>query len=89
MTGDKYLVQTRAEAKSSRESLPEVHGVQKSIAPHVKPEEVVQAIETRTVTGKKPRLGQGRAGLRRKIRLVTPPPHKVNASSIHSRETKT
>ena len=36
--GDKYLVQTRSQAKSSRVKLPEVHGIEKSLVLHVKPE---------------------------------------------------
>ena len=34
----KYLVQTRSQAKSSRVSLPEVHGIGKGLDPHVRPE---------------------------------------------------
>ena len=33
---DRYLVHTRSQSKSSAVSLPEVHGVQKSLDPHVK-----------------------------------------------------
>ena len=60
------MLQTMSQAKSSGVSLPEVHRVKKGIDLLVKP------IENRTVI-KKPRLGQGRAGLRRKIRLAIPP----------------
>ena len=35
---DKYMVQTRAQAKSSSVNLSEVHGVNKALIPHVKPE---------------------------------------------------
>ena len=35
---DKYLVQTRSHAKSSGVKIPEVHGIEKSSVPHVKPE---------------------------------------------------
>ena len=35
---DKYLVQTRSQAKSSGVKVPEVHGIGKSLDPHVKPE---------------------------------------------------
>ena len=35
---DKSPVQTRSQAKSSGVKLPEVHVVQKSLVPHVKPE---------------------------------------------------
>ena len=36
--GDRYLVQTRSQAKSSGVKLPEVHGIEKGLDPHVKPE---------------------------------------------------
>ena len=35
---DKYLVQTRSQTKSSRVKVPEVHGVDKGLIQHVKPE---------------------------------------------------
>ena len=35
---DKYLVQTRSKAKSSRVKVPEVHGIEKSLDLLVKPE---------------------------------------------------
>ena len=35
---DKYLVQTRSQAKSSGVKLPDVHGIEKCIVLHVKPE---------------------------------------------------
>ena len=35
---DKYLVQTRSQAKSSRVKVPEVHGIEKCLIPHVKPD---------------------------------------------------
>ena len=35
---DKYLVQTRSQAKSSGVKVPEVHGIEKCLVPHVKPE---------------------------------------------------
>ena len=35
---DKYLVQTRAKAKSSCVNVPEVHGANKGLIPHMKPE---------------------------------------------------
>ena len=35
---NKYQVQTRSQAKSSSFKVPEVHGVNKGINPHVKPE---------------------------------------------------
>ena len=35
---EKYLIQTRSQAKSSGIILPEVHGVGKNLDPHIKPE---------------------------------------------------
>ena len=35
---NKYLIQTRSWAKSSGIKVPEIHGVNKGINPHVKPE---------------------------------------------------
>ena len=35
---DKYLVQTRSQAKSNGVKVPEVHGANKGLIPHVKPE---------------------------------------------------
>ena len=35
---DKYLVQTSSQAKSSGIKVPEVHGIEKRLVPHVKPE---------------------------------------------------
>ena len=81
MTGDKYLVQTRSQAESSGVKVPEVHGIEKSLVLHVKPERqksvVKLPINKRPPTDNrlpipKPRLGQGRAGIRRKVRVVLP-----------------
>ena len=74
---ENYLVQTRSQYKSSSINLPEVHGVDKGINPHVRPEKqtlkpITVTPETKTSTWKIPRLGQGRAGLRRKVKIVTP-----------------
>ena len=71
---DKYLVQTRSQAKSSRVSLAEVHGIGKVLNPHVRPEKqkpIGPSIDTRPPVYK-PRIEQGRAGVRRKVRMVMP-----------------
>ena len=39
---DKYMVQTRTQAKSSGIKLPEVHRAKKDLIPHAKPEKSVQ-----------------------------------------------
>ena len=72
---DKYLVQTRLQAKSSGIKLPEIHGANKGLDPHVQPGNQrplpllpIQSIEKGPPTHPipKPRIGQGRAGQRRK-----------------------
>ena len=64
----KYLVQIRLQAKSSGITLPEVHGVDKGIDPNIQPEKwVIKPIissKSQGVTENKPRLGQGRAGIK-------------------------
>ena len=35
---DKYMVQTRSQAKASDVNFPEVHGVDKGLVPHIRPE---------------------------------------------------
>ena len=62
---DRYLVQTRSQTKAKGEELPEVHGSSKRLDPHKIPERQIQPI-VRVETDKKPRIGQGRAGMRRK-----------------------
>ena len=37
---DRSLVQTRSQAKSSGVKVPEIHGIEKSLVPHVKPERI-------------------------------------------------
>ena len=74
------MMQTRSQAKASGENLPEVHGVDKALDPHIKPETptvkpTVTQTEVRTPTYK-PRVGQGRAGIKRKVKIVTPPQPK-------------
>ena len=74
---DKYLVQTRSQSKCSSITLPEVHGVDNGINLHVGPKKqtlkpITVTPETKAPTWRKPRLGQGRAGLRRKVKMVIP-----------------
>ena len=71
---DKYLVQTRSQVRSSGIKLPEIHGANKGLDPHVQPgkqkpfpiQTVNKGIPTHPIP--KPRIGQGRAGLRRKVK---------------------
>ena len=64
----KYLVQTRSQAKSSGITLSEVHGVGKGLDPNILLENQVikhiTAAEAKEVSQIKPRLGQGRAGIK-------------------------
>ena len=91
----KYLVQTRSQAKSSGISLPEVNGIGKGLNPNILPEkQVVKPIITSKATRipqSKPRLGQGKVGLRWEI--ITPVPFLitkpiVKISEKTSRATK-
>ena len=72
----KYLVQIRSQAASSGITLPEVHGVDKEIDPNILPEkQVINPIISAEVKGViqiKPRLGQGRSGIKQKNKLHVP-----------------
>ena len=57
---DRYMVQTRSQTKASG-----VHGSRKGLDPHRIPERQTQPI-ARLEIDRKPRIGQGRAGMRRK-----------------------
>ena len=74
---DRYLVQTRSQVKSSSIKLPEIHGANKSLDPHVQPgkqrpfpplpiQTVDKGLPTHPIP--RPRIGQGRAGLRKRSR---------------------
>ena len=78
---DKYLVQTRSQAKSSRIKIPEIHGINKGLDPHVNPgkQRPLPSLPIHNVDKglpihpiPKPRIGQGRAGLRRKVKTNQP-----------------
>ena len=61
---DSYLMQTRSQAKSSGIKLLEVHGMRKNLNSNIKPEKQhANPIKGSIV---KPRIGQRRAGLKRK-----------------------
>ena len=62
---DKYMVHTRSQTKASGVELPEVHCSRKRLDPHRIPERQTQPI-ARLEVDRKPRIGQGRAGVRRK-----------------------
>ena len=96
---DKYMVQTRSQTKLSGMKVPEVHGVDKGLILHVKPEHQKSVVTTITHQTQpidkepptsivrpmpKPRIGQGRAGIRRqsKVALATPKPIQTPALPI-------
>ena len=108
---DKYLVQTRSQAKSSGVNVPEVHSANKGLIPHMKPEHQIPVeilIECPTPhthhirpihhtphTDQRPpinamppkpipRIGQGRAGIRRKpwVTPLVPKPTQVPTPPI-------
>ena len=62
---EKYMVQTRSKIKVSGVQLQEVHGSRKRLDPHRIPEKQIQPTVGLGVD-RKPRIGQGRAGVRRK-----------------------
>ena len=80
---DRYLVQTRSQAKSSGIKLPEIHGANKGLDPHVRPVKQkplpslpIHSIDKRQPTHPIPksRIGQGRARLKRKVKINQPMP---------------
>ena len=62
---EKFMVQSRSQMKANGVQLPEVHGSRKRLDPHKIPEKQLQPIIGLEVD-RKPRLGQGRAAVRRK-----------------------
>ena len=63
------MIQTRSQTKASGVQLPEVPGSRKGLDPHKIPEKQPQPI-TGSDIDRKPRLGQGRAGVERKIKAL-------------------
>ena len=76
---EKYMVQTRSQMKASGVHLPEVHGSRKRLDPHRIPEKQPQPIAGLDVD-RKPRIGQGRAGVRRKALPHLDPKQGTSAS---------
>ena len=76
---EKYMVQTRLQTKTSVAQLPEVHGSRKRLDPHKIPEKQPQPIMGLGVE-RNPRLGQGRAGVRRKALPPLDPRQGTSAS---------
>ena len=97
---DRYLVQTRSQAKSSGIKLPEVHGANKGLDPHVQPGKQrpfpplpIQTVDKGPPTHPilRPRIGQGRAGLRREVKALQPisSPHPLPAQPITEHASRT
>ena len=86
----KYLVQTRSQVRSSGIRLPEIHGANKGLDPHVQPgkqksfpiQTISKGMPTHPIP--KPRIGQGRAGLRREVNTLQtiPLPHQLPTQPI-------
>ena len=57
---NKYLIQTRSQAKSSSIKVPEVHGMRKNLDPNLKPEK--QHALPNQGSLERLHIGQGRAG---------------------------
>ena len=94
---DKYMVQTRSQVRSSGIRLPEIHGANKGLDPHVQPgkqvsfpiQTVNKGMPTHPIP--KPRIGQGRAGLRRKVKAPQPiaSPHPLPVQPITEHDSRT
>ena len=74
---EKCMVQTRLQMKASGVQLPEVHSSRKRLDPHRIPEKQSQSIVSSDVD-RKPRIGQGRTGVRRKL-----PPFGFKTGNFH------
>ena len=97
---DEYLVQTRSQVKSIGIKILEIHGAIKGLDPHVKPgkQRPLSPIPTHNVDKglpthpiPKPRIGQGRARLRRKVKTNQPMPlsQQTPAQAITTHVPKT
>ena len=61
---DQYLVQMSSQTKMTGITLPEVHGVKKTLDARVLPEKQKPQIQAEQVVKIRPKLGRGRAGIR-------------------------
>ena len=80
---DRYIVQTRSQAKSSGIKILEIHGANKGLDPYVRPGKQkslpslpIHSVDKGQATHPipKPRIGQGRSRLRRKVKMNQPMP---------------
>ena len=82
----KYLIKKLSQAKASGIKLSEVHGIDNGIDRDVKPERQVLKIPNPTVQPNhqnKPRLGQGRVGLRRKTKAPIQVQTQVQSRNVN------
>ena len=97
---DRYLLQTRTQVKSSGVKLPEIHGANKGLDPHVQPDKQrpfpslpIQTVDKGLplLPNPKPTIGQGRARLRRKVKTLQPIslPHQLPDQPITKHVLKT
>ena len=57
----------QSQTKSSGIKLPEIHGVSKNLDPNIQPEKQnIRPLKGNEILQEKPRIGQGRAGMRRR-----------------------
>ena len=84
---EKYMIQTRSQMKASGVQLPEVHGSRKGLDPHKILEKQLQPM-VRPSIEKKPRLGQGRDEMRRKVKLAPPSQKNGDSTGPGSSESK-
>ena len=93
----KYLVQTRSQVRLSGIRLPEIHGANKGLDPHVQPGKQKSFHNQTNNKGMptcpipKPRIGQGRAGLRRKVKTPLPiaSPHPLPVQPMTEHDLRT
>ena len=79
---ERYMIQTRSQTRTSGVQLPKVHGSRKGLDPHKIPEKQSEPIVGLDMD-KKSRLGQERAGVRRKIKA--PPSQYTGPGSSESK----
>ena len=94
---DKYLVQTRSQVWSSGIRLLEIRGANKGLDPHMQPgkqksfpiQTINKGMPTHPIP--KPRIGQGRARLRRKVKTPQPitSPYLLPAQPITEHDLRT
>ena len=83
----RYLIQTHAQSKSNGINLPAVHRVNTGVDTSAKPEKQILkpiklATESNPQVQSKSRLGQGRAGLRRKVKIPVQIKTQIQTSGV-------